>query len=1309
MKGQVEIKQFVGSMNLDDPPEVLQAGEVRIARNIEFFGTPPNMRAQNIVGNTLIPNALLPLTGVNLTIGAHYDAVNQRIFFFNYNSGGLHGIYIYYTLLGTFARLVQTGTNTQGDPLAFLPSPRISSIDILYGDGGSGDLLFFIDSLKRPRKLNINRLLAGTYSPIKDNYLKVIKAPPIIPPVCVYENDNLVTSNSLVNSLLKFSYTQMYDDFEESVLSSACAMALPSDPFDPMNNTPATRNARIRIYLQTGDQNVTKIRIYGKQTKDGSTTDWFIIDTLIKADLGIPDNSVYQYIFYNNGNYVAADPSFTVLLEDEVPQAANCQALIRTTIGYAAITEGYPFFNPSIGVVTSAVLDPQFTINGTLFYAYNNGAFTGSQRQITVVLTGVGINDGFNNPNVLEKPPFLMVVRAKTGATDRSFSFNNSGALTSISSILSGVQAAAVTAGWTFVSSSSNSVTLYFPTGDMILQSSYAQGIAVDNSPYKSAQFAFYPQAAYAWGVVYYDVDGRTNGVISNISVQAQMPPVNGTVGRVQIGLGGYTPPTWAVYYHIVRTDNLTYNKYLDWVSTSAYANTGALIATQYAYFGLSNIGYYNTQIGATEGVIGYGFSPGDRIRVTGRYAANGTFNLLNFDYAITGVVVNPVVQGQVQVGTFIQISYPVGDIIPGAYTFDGTSDFQNYQILIYSYKAQNISGQNVYFETGQEYGIGNPGTNAAYHMGNIGDNIVQITDGDIFYRQRTVPVVNEYYINCGTFDQHTTGSTLWVNPGGGGTPIVDNPVWNIVGGTNTAGGIGATEYPTYAQTDWTIFNKSAQPFSVRLRQTVVITDKTDGNGQFTLYLKIQLPGNVVSTYPVIPLKTGLAVGVANEYSYDVTVVLPALGKAWLVSIEANEIIVAGGIITLNVIRNRVISVFDKSFSDIYSLVTNSDNRPNILDANARQTYFSTLFRFSGTYQLGTNINNTNRFFPNNFDEWEKSFGDVIRMRVRATELRIFQKRRCGHTGIFAKYLKDNSGSNVVVTTDSLISPNNVEYFEGEYGIGNQPDSLCSSGFADYFYDPVKGHLLRLSLDGIQSISELYKVQSFSGGNLPNYLNNYNGQFGGTSVIIGCYNVKSTREGEAIFALQSGAMGAKTIPGQSIAFNEKYNAWTSIYDLNPDALVCAENVLYSFSNGQLWVHNNTTNYCNFFGVQFFPSMQLVFNENMVIKKKYLTLSYQGNQIWCCPAVGDIASSNFNPQTGLQQLSQLLEVDFEIDENIRNAAFLYDANSMSNQQLAIVQGDYLLGNWIQCNLTYRGSQFAFLYLPYIRYAASPKNP
>lgn len=1316
----IEIKQLAGAMNADDPNENLGKSFHRTARNVEFYGVPGNMRAQTINGTNLIPNDLLPGTGVNMTIGAHYDAVNQRIFFFNYNSAGRHCIFIYYTLTAVISRLIEVGISTQGDPLAFTPT-RITSIDILYGDPADGDLLFYVDSLGRPRKFNINRLTGGFYPILKDDYFKVIKSPAVMPAKCVYENDFTVDSNNLINVLFQFAYTPIYDDNEQAVLSSGSKVPLPVDPFDTANNIPQTRNSRIAIYVETGDINVKKIRLYGRQTKAGEPTDWFVIETLIKADLNIPDNSIYRYLFYNTGNYVAALVSFTDLEQDYVPQKANCQALLAgKTISYAGITEGYDFVNTPFSLSENYATLPTYTINGVLLFAHSNGIFTGGQPQITIYLTGLGTNDGFGNPTDLEKGPSALFVRAKSDNSDISFTYNNGAGNRNIATLLFDLRGQAASAGWVYVSNTTNSLTMYYPTGNVVIQASGVNGTSSDVSVYRSPMFAFYPSASYQWGLVYYDEDGRTNGVASNFSGEIETLVYTGTDNQgtqILINLAAITPPAWASYFHLVRTDNLTYNKHLYWATNQAFNNYNAASgdpSLKYAFLSVTNIFDYNVSINQANNsaeqspVVKYDFAQGDRVRILARYDVNGVKTVLNYDYAIVGTSIDPVINGSVQIGTFLKIYYPSGDINAN-FSFDGTDSFQNYEILIYSYKQYNPTNENVFYEIGEQYGIGFPGTNQAYHMGNVADNVIAITDGDILYRQRNVPVGNTYYITVpqnGFSNQFVTKATATSTA----APIT-NASFEINQQIPAAAGLTAATYPTYPNTNEQFWNHLGVTSQIRIRGTYQV--RGDVPLTTSLLAKIVSPTNQITIQYIINNKSIAQSTVQSSYEidFDAYIPVPANYKVWILwgnqsASGVSNLYIDAFVMRLDVIKNVVINIYEPSFSDTYNIVTNSDSRSDIVDTDAKQTYFSTLFRYSEPYQLGTNINNTNRFYPNNIDEWTKDFGDVLRLVAWERELRIYQKRRVGHTGIYAKFIKDNDGNNTLVTTDGIISPNNIEYFEGSFGLGNQATSLIVSGFQNYFFDPVRGAILRLSLDGIKNLSEEFKMQSFAGNSGPNYLNNYAYQFGGNAMIMGCYNFKKNKEGEVIFVMQGGTSGGNTIPSESLAFNEKNNTFTSFYDFAPDQLICAENTLYSFYGGNIYPHTNPLH--NFYGTDYAASIKLVFNENIAIKKKYLAIAYQGNQIWFCPLIGDINTSMINPQTSLQQISQLIEQDFELQENIRYASFLYDANSGIDQALALVSGDYLSGVWIECNLVLQRNDFGWIYAPYINYILSPRN-
>lgn len=1272
----------IGLMDLDTPVHKVRPGFNIGARNVIWRGTQGNRRPESNLGTTLIPNGFLPNTGTNVTIGVKYDENKQRLFFFNYNSAGQHGIYIYYTTVGTFVMLIQVGINTTGDPLAFLPYPRISSVDILYGDGQSGDLLVFVDSQLRPRKLNINRLLNRGYTGIKNNFLKVIKAPPIAAPQVTYENDYTVNVNSLQNSLWQFAYTLLYDDSEESVVSTASIVPLPPQQFDPKKNIPVSEGARIAAYFQTGDQNIKKIRLYGRQTTSGGTGGWQIIETLSKSDLSIPDNTVYKYIFYGNGNYPAADPSFTVLLFDYVPIQANAQCLLNgNTIAYGGITEGYDYVNPNISVASVNVNAPYDTVNSALFFGAANGIFTGSQPQFTFYLTGAGNNDGFGNPTTLEQYPELLFVRAKSNGSNIGFSI--AVVTSNIADNITRLQTAAVTAGWTFVSSNTNSITLYYPTGTVTLDAAFPQQLITTSTPYNLDNFAHLPQAGYQYGGIYFDEDGRTNSTIANAKTQVTTPSVSdGQIPQVTITLSN-PPPSWAAYWRPVRTDNLTYSKWLQWISGSAYSNSLATAAQQFGYFGISNIQDYNNTINSTQNVVSYQFNPGDRIRITGRYAANGSFTPLNLDYPILGVAVNPVTNGLTRTGSFVQISYPTADI-----KLDGTTDFQNYQIVLYAYKPQNPNGTNVFYEVGRTYGIGNQGQPSAYHMGNVNDNVVSITDGDVFYRTRQVPIDAIYNVPMGAFIQGSPYGTMWVNPGGGGTPIVDNGIYAIRGSVNKVAGLDNAHYPTFGDADYDILNESSGILTVRLQYTINVTDTTDPNGQFQAFVKVAAPGNIITVYPVTDLQTGLAVGKVNSYVIDATIPMPAGSKLWPVNFCQNQMSISPSPMKVTFTRNISLNVFDFSYSDIYNLRTNADNRPSIVDTTAKQTYFSALLRYSQADQLGTNVNNSNRFYPANFDEFTKQYGDIMRMIVWQKRVRIAQKRKWGEIAVYGKFIKNNSGEVSLVVSDTIITPNNIQYMEWDYGVGNQSDCIATNGYQIWFTDPVRGAFCRLSLDGIKVISEEAMVQTFSGSALTPYLNAYNYSFGGQSSILCAYNFSSDRDAEVIFSLQPGTSGGKTVGGQSISWNESKGGFQGFYDYAPDAIISCENTLYSFSNGRLYSHTNNSQYCNYYGTQFKPQLTYVFNDFGAEKKYWKAITQVANVPWNSPLI----YTQTETYPGQRQESKLIDQNFSLLEGMQHASFLRDVKS----QKGWINGDYLKGAYIAAQLQPTdGSKFVFL--------------
>jgi hypothetical protein len=265
---------------------------------------------------------------------------------------------------------------------------------------------------------------------------------------------------------------------------------------------------------------------------------------------------------------------------------------------------------------------------------------------------------------------------------------------------------------------------------------------------------------------------------------------------------------------------------------------------------------------------------------------------------------------------------------------------------------------------------------------------------------------------------------------------------------------------------------------------------------------------------------------IVTNFILDNTISIPATAKVWIAVYSSN--ILAGETFTLNafnlnfnLLKNYTIPIIEKSFNDTYNLVTNSNGRVSVVDENAKQTYFPTLIRFGGAYQVNTNINQINNFKFENFDEYDRSFGDVIRLHVRDRYLKVYQKFKVGNVPILTQIVKDSANNPLQANTDVLI--NKIQYYAGDYGIGDAATSLAWNNFADYFVDNYRGVVCRLSQDGITPISITNYMNAFFVAKLSAYRQELNNGVVETGVYMGnpcIYGVFDAYTNKYIIALE---------------------------------------------------------------------------------------------------------------------------------------------------------------------------------------------
>ena len=1135
-------------------------------------------------------------------------------------------------------------------------------------------------------------------------------------------SNSRVTVNNLRNSLFQFRYRYVYDDFEKTVWSSESIVPLPNQPTSRLTFDTVTDNSRISLSFSTGNKQVRGIELAFRRFSNNITTDWQLIDKLDKQELFINDDDVYNYKFYNDGIYNVIDILDTEKLQDYVPQLANCGELLNgNTPIYGGITEGYDYLASDISQLTELNTNGFFyDYNGLSFFATINGDDSGGNGTIMKVFVyGTGTNGTISNEvETLNNAKATFLIDAVDGSDNQIGTTFVGSDSQSVSVLLGTISASLATNGWNEVSLNGNILTMSYPSNVTLNCSGTKLLTGTLNNNTTSLANVF--EGSYQVGVMYFDSKGRTNGVITNTTASYNTPKntnVNYCQPKVIIK---HSPPTWATYYQIVRSNNTTYNKRLFWISDAAYSNTISSVPTQqFAYIGISNIEYYNEQINATANVVSYNFTEGDRIRFLLRYNAAGTPVSINvFDYEVVGVETNPNIGGVIREGKFVKIYYPTADI-SNNFKFDGTVDFQNYQILLYNYTQDRTIQNKVFYEFGKCFGIGNKGQTNAYHIGldqtqsaanpTTTPAIIGITNGDLFYRKRIVPIGANFQFASGNYIQADSPASPRIYATVPCT-ITGSPVtttnYTLANQIFFLAGLNSDQYPNNLNDAGFFRNTSANDITIRIRATIPVTSGVLST--FGLWIKIATT-TTVTTQQILPTNALTSPTTTYQYELDVNVKVPPNSKAFLISQIKNETSVNVGFFNLKVdiLNNITIPIIESSFSDSYNIVTNSNGRPSVVDVNAKKLYYPVLVRFGQSYQADTSINGTNRFFFDNQDSYDRGFGDIQRLHVRDRYMKVYQKLKVGNVPVLTQIVKDVVGNPLQANSDQLI--NKIQYYEGNFGIGDATASLAWDNFADYFVDDFRGVVCRLSQNGIQPLSIMYKTNAFFLKLLKNYRRSLNNgipaleqPYMGDPTIYGVFEASTNRYIIALEEINRYSNNGTLVfsqPSYTVAFDENLNQFSSFYSYKPEYLANLNTTLISFKNGAIWLHDNENAYCNFYGTQYEASIEVVFNSASIQKKTWLNISEFANTIWDCPNV----TCQMNTYGTTPQISSIPSANFKTLESNYHSNFLRDTNSSGG----LINGNTLKGNYLVVKLRKtNANQFFYINLVSVGYIDSP---
>jgi len=746
----IEAKNFSGRLDLDSSPYRVAPNDFIDALNVtkDAVEGSNDKVLTNIVGNQIVVPYTYHSGGTATIIGSYANTVRNTVIVFAYHTAGYHVIWEYNNTTRTNTKIFENLTDSADvDVLGFTLLGKITSVNIYNRD--EGDLLYFLDSLGRPTGLNILEFKAGTYTPVTRQILNVIKAPPLSPPSYVYGNDTTRRVNNTRNRFFRFQYLFIYDDFEESVCSPMSAVNLPVSLLDDTYTSVVTNNNVITVSMDSGAKNVKSVQLlmsYAQQVNEW--TPYEIVDTIVKADESIADDTTFSYLFYNDSTYPLKDPQQSILLFDYVPDSAYAQEMPNgNVLMYSGITEGLNrSITPNVvntvstylvSAPTTGSLDVVLSLDETVIVPVAN-----VYRKMRWTFSGVPAV-GTNVTVSVQRKSDHAVLTAASYTTVSGDTISNI-----VSFLASHIVVPDVTANdfgflelymleATYEPLTStgkySSITITAPTSSVISNSI----------------------ATWKWsterniGIAYFDQNGKTNGILYNakITFPAFANNTSGDVYLPTINTKIYhQPPDWAYSYNFYFTKEGT--SYIFWESVAVN-----IAETNFIYFDVTDFVVNALKNPTTSTVLSYSFQDGDRMRLIQPVGQN-TYFADTYDAAVLGLVVEPTINGVVQTGKrFIKIkkSSPFSNS-----TF--TPNNQTYTIELYRPEQKTASDKNeTYYEFGQQYPILNPTTATRIHGGMVQDQSTDyvspaefnFTKGDSYFRARTIALTDT---GTGTF-----------------------------------------------------------------------------------------------------------------------------------------------------------------------------------------------------------------------------------------------------------------------------------------------------------------------------------------------------------------------------------------------------------------------------------------------------------------------------------------------------------------------------------------------------------------------------
>ena len=272
---------------------------------------------------------------------------------------------------------------------------------------------------------------------------------------------------------------------------------------------------------------------------------------------------------------------------------------------------------------------------------------------------------------------------------------------------------------------------------------------------------------------------------------------------------------------------------------------------------------------------------------------------------------------------------------------------------------------------------------------------------------------------------------------------------------------------------------------------------------------------------------------------------------------------------------------------------------------------------WSGIFNSTSGVNDLNQFIQAEpiTKDLSPSYGPIKKLVARDTNTLAFCEDKVLNLLTNKDALYNADGNTNVTASNAVIGQ--ATPIGGDYGMSGQPESLSVTPGPIFWTDAIRGQVLKLQGNSIEAISDVGMKDWFNDNlvNVYDAVGSWDEKKDEYNITLGYSNSSVTthssgRDGE------SGVMTEK----QTLSWSEKVKGWTSFKSFAPENANTLNNEYYTFKDGKMYQHHVETTLTgtaitanNFYGIQNYSDVTVVFNDQPGSVKSFGTLNYEGTQ------------------------------------------------------------------------------------------------